>query len=162
MRKTTALATLLAVIMMVAAPATAAPREEVTFAGPSYFNGSGEFTTIGGHGLVCPQGTISNLKSTTSPKNGESPNRVNMQIHKKFVCDDGLGTFVIKLQVHIPVQIDENNWPTFNWVIVDGTGEYMQLKGNGSGFAAGPIFGDDPWPIGVFDVYQGQIHAPGS
>lgn len=162
MRVSTALAALVAGLMLIPAPAAAtSPPEEITIEGPSYFDGSGEFTTTGGDGLLCPEGSFSDLDRRTSPKHGQSPQRINLQIHREFVCADGTGTFVLKLQVHIPVNIDEDNWPTFTWVVVGGTADYAELKGTGSGFAAFPIFDGDPWPIGVFDVYLGQVHTAG-
>ena len=160
MRKLSVITAALVMILAVAAPATAAPPEEVTLAGPSYFTGSGEFMTTDEAGLICPSGTTTDIFGKTSPPDGQSPNRINLQIRKLFVCGDNSGSFEIKLQVQIPVNIDENNWPTFTWVVVGGTGDYEDLKGNGSGFAAFPIFGGDPWPIGVFDVYQGHMHFP--
>jgi hypothetical protein len=147
--------------MVLAAPAAASPPEEITIEGPSYFDGSGEFTTTGVDGLLCPAGSFSDLESRTSPKHSQSPQRINMQIRREYVCADGTGTFVLKLQVHIPVNIDENNWPTFTWVVVGGTADYAELKGTGSGFAAFPIFNGEPWPIGVFDVCHGQVHTAG-
>ena len=162
MRKIITIAAVLVAIIAAAAPVAAAPPEEVTLHGPSFFDGSGTFATIDEAGLLCPSGTTSDVFKKTSPPEGQSPNVINMQIRKLFVCDDGSGSFEIKLQVQIPVSIDMDNWPTFSWVVVDGTGDYEDLKGNGSGFAAYPIFGEDPWPIGVYDVYEGRMHLPGN
>lgn len=162
MRKVSVITAALAMILAVAAPVAAAPPEGVTLEGPSYFTGTGEFTTTDEAGLICPSGITTDIFKKTSPPDGQSPNRINLQIRKLFACGDGSGSFEIKLQVQIPVNIDMDNWPTFTWVVVDGTGEYEDLKGNGSGFAAFPIFGEDLWPIGVYDVYQGHMHFPGN
>jgi hypothetical protein len=53
MRVSTALAALVAGLVLIPAPAAAtSPPEEITIEGPSYFDGSGEFTTTGGDGLL--------------------------------------------------------------------------------------------------------------
>lgn len=148
--------------LVMAAPVAASPPEGITMEGPSYFSGTGTFTTTAGVGMLCPSGSITDTSYETSPPDGQSSNRINKQIKRLYVCDDGTGSFEIKLQVQIPVNIDENNWPTFSWVVTGGTGDYGNLKGNGSGFAAFPIFGADPWPIGVYDVYEGHMHFAGN
>lgn len=157
-----------AALFLVALPigsAGATPPEQVTFEGPAYFAGpdigTGSFTATGpavDSGTMCQTGTVADMYTKAAPKSGQSPNGVNLQIVKELTCDDGTGTFMIKLQVHIA------DYPTFNWVVVDGTGDYEKLKGNGSGFGAFPLFGTDPdpdpdpGPIGVWDVYEGKLH----
>lgn len=155
-----AVAALFLVVLPVAA-AVAAPPEDVTFEGPAFFDGpdagTGEFTASGpavDSGMMCPSGALVDVYVKAAPMIGQSPRGVNLQIVKEFTCDDGSGTFLVKLQV----RIDYLKWPTFNWVVMDGTGAYEDLKGNGSGFGLRPIFNCDPDPIGVFDVYEGKLH----
>jgi hypothetical protein len=117
--------------------------------------GTGFFTATGpavDSGAMCPGGTVADVFTKAAPKMGQSPNGVNFQIVKEFTCDDDTGTFLIKLQVHITY------FPTFNWVVVDGTGAYEDLKGNGDGYGAYPLFNGAPVPIGVQDVYEGKLH----
>ena len=154
-----------AALFLVALPlaaAVAAPPEEVTFEGPSYFwdgtvPGHGTFNASGpavDSGAMCDHGSTQDWYTKAAPKMGQSPMGVNLQIVKEFYCSDGSGTFFVKLQV----RIDFLKWPTFNWVIKGGTGDYEELKGNGNGFAAFPIFNHGPDPIGVYDVYEGKLH----
>jgi hypothetical protein len=140
-------------------PASASPPEQVTFVGPAYFMGpdagAGLFTATGpavDSGAMCPGGTVLDVFGKLAPKMGQSPNGFNMQIVNEFTCGDGTGTFMIKLQVHITY------YPTFNWVVVGGTGDYEDLRGNGDGYGDHPLFNGAPVPIGVWDVYEGKLH----
>jgi len=161
MRKIILLVAALA-LFLVALPiasAGAAPPEQVTFEGEAFFAGpdagTGFFTADGpavGSGAMCPGGTVVDVYTKAAPKMGQSPNGVNFQIVKEFTCDDDTGTFLIKLQVRIM------SYPMFNWVVVGGTGDYENLKGNGSGFGERPLFNGAPDPIGVWDVYEGKLH----
>jgi hypothetical protein len=137
----------------------ATPSEDVRFEGPSYFGppGFGTFIASGpgvDSGAICATGTTLDVFGKVAPKMGQSPNGVNMQVVKEFTCDDRSGSFFVKLQVHI----DYRTWPTFNWVVKGGTGDYEDLKGNGDGFALFPLFNGGPEPIGVYDVYEGKLH----
>jgi len=161
MRKIILLVAALA-LFLVALPiasAGATPPEQVTFEGEAFFAGpdagTGFFTAAGpavDSGAMCQGGTVMDVYTKAAPKMGQSPNGVNLQIVKEFTCDDDTGTFMIKLQVRI------TNYPTFNWVVVDGTGAYEDLKGNGDGFGEFPLFNGIPEPIGVWDVYEGKLH----
>jgi hypothetical protein len=153
-----------AALFLVALPvasAGAAPPEQVMFEGPSFFDGpgafTGEFMATGpavDSGAVCQTGVTADLYTKAAPKTGQSPNGVNLQVLKEFTCEDGSGDFLVKLQV----RIDFLKWPVFNWVIVGGTGDYEDLKGNGDGWGVFPIFNGGPEPIGVNDVYEGKLH----
>ena len=153
-----------AALFLVALPAASAgatPPEQVRFEGPSFFDGpdalTGEFTATGpavDSGAVCGSGATEDLYTKAAPKMGQSPIGVNLQILKEFTCDDDSGSFEVRLQV----RIDFLKWPVFNWVIVGGTGDYEDLKGTGNGYAAFPLFEGYPYPIGVWDVYEGKVH----
>jgi hypothetical protein len=161
MRKTI-LMTAVVALFLVALPIAsvgATPPEQVTIEGPAFFAGpaagTGFFAATGpavDSGAMCASGIVADVYTKTAPKMGQSPNGVNFQIVKEFTCDDDTGTFLIKLQVHITY------FPTFNWVVVDGTGAYEDLKGNGDGYGAYPLFNGAPVPIGVQDVYEGKLH----
>ena len=139
------------------ASAGASPPEQVTFEGPAFFAGdnagTGDFTASGPavvSGAICVSGITNDLLTNTH----QTPKGVNLQILKEFTCDDGSGSFQVKLQVRILfLQLS-----TFNWVVVGGTGNYEDLKGNGSGFASGWLFDGSPDAIGVWDVYEGKLH----
>jgi hypothetical protein len=161
MRKTILLVAV-AALFLIALPMTAAGAttpEPVTFEGPSFFPvsgpGTGLFTATGpavDSGAMCPSGSFVDVLGKPAPNMGQSPNGFNLLLVRDFTCDDGSGTFLIKLQVHITY------YPTFNWVVVDGTGDYEELRGNGDGYGAYPLFNGVPDPIGVWDVYEGRLH----
>lgn len=161
MRKIVLLVAVLA-LFLVALPiasAGATPPEQVTFEGEAFFAGSGagtgSFTATGpavDSGAMCEEGIVADVYGKMAPKMGQSPNGFNMQIVKEFTCDDESGTFFIKLQVRI------TDYPVFNWVVVGGTGDYEDLKGNGDGYGAYPLPIGSPDPIGVWDVYEGKLH----
>ena len=161
MRKIILLVAVMA-LFLVALPiasAGATPPEQITIEGPAFFAGpdagTGSFTATGpaiDSGAMCPGGDVADVYTKAAPKRGQSPNGVNLQIVKEFTCDDDSGTFYIKLQVRI------TDYPTFNWVVVGGTGDYQDLKGNGKGYGAFPLFNGGPEPIGVWDVYEGKLH----
>jgi hypothetical protein len=153
-----AIAALFVVALPIASAGATTP-EGVTFEGPSFFAGpdagTGFFTATGpavDSGSVCGDGTTVDLYTKAAPKMDQSPMGVNYQIVKEFTCGDGSGSFLIKLQVRFTY------YPTFNWVVVGGTGDYEDLKGNGDGFGAFPLFNHAPDPIGVWDVYEGMLH----
>jgi hypothetical protein len=151
-----------AALFMVALPigaAGATTPEQVTFEGPSFFPfagpGTSLFTAVGpavDSGAMCPNGSSVDIYAKGAPNMDQSPNGWNLQLAREFTCDDGSGTFLMKLQVHITY------FATFNWVVMDGTGDYEDLKGNGDGYSAFPIFNGGPDPIGVWDVYDGKLH----
>ena len=151
-----AVATLFLVALPVAS-AVAAPPEQVVIQGPAFFGGSnadtGDFTASGPaevSGTICDQGTTRDLeKSTHQTRKG-----VHLRVLKEFTCDDSSGTFQLELKVRIP----NGQLATFQWVVVGGTGNYANLKGNGSGFALNWIPAAPPAAIGVTDVYTGKLH----
>ena len=151
-----------AALFLVAVPlgaASATTPEQVTFEGPAFFAGpdagTGFFAAMGpavDSGTMCPGGTFTDVYAKGAPNMGQSPNGFNLQLVRDFTCEDGTGTFLMKLQVQITYLA------TFNWVVLDGTGAYEDLKGNGNGYGDFPLFGPGPEPIGVQDVYEGKLH----
>ena len=141
------------------ASAVAAPPERVDFVGDAFFAGpnagTGNFIATGparDSGAICESGDTADLFTNTHT----TPKGVNLKILKEFTCDDGTGTFQVKLQVQIPSE----QLSTFRWVVVGGTGDYEDLKGNGSGFAVAwlPSGSDFSTANGVVDVYEGKLH----
>ena len=82
-----------------------------------------------------------------------SPTGFNFIGIKYFTCDDGSGEFYVNLQA----RIDYRKGVSFNWNVLNGTGEYEDLHGAGSGIG---IPGE---PCGnpddcVLDIYFGGLH----
>ena len=144
-----------AALFLVALPvasAVAAPPEQVSFGGPAFFAGdhpfTGAFVAEGpavDSGAMCPVGTTTYVVTNER----QTPKGVNLTILREFTCDDVTGTFQVRLQVRIPSE----QLSTFRWVVVGGTGDYEDLKGNGNGFGLFPI-----GEFGVWDVYEGKLH----
>ncbi len=120
-------------LVTVIAPAAAAAPKPVTidvvntFAdGPPF----GTFTASGSavdSGLICPSGAT--LDPLDLFAGGQSGRKLQILVLKQFTCDDGSGTFLIKMQVHIDFATGE----TFTWVVLNGTGDYEHLNGGGPG-----------------------------
>ena len=73
---------------------------------------------------------------------------MNFQVVKEFTCDDGSGSFFVKLQVR-----SDRKGVNFNWTILGGTGPYAKLHGSGNGTGEG-IDGLN----GILDSYSGAVH----
>ena len=152
MRKLTIGAALLAAVAVLSPSAVdAGPPLDVTFEVPTTISEEGPtfgpFTASGAavdSGDMCPSGDTIDLFGRPS---GGTPQGVNIQVVKLFTCDDGSGSFVVKLQVRIDRKGDN-----FQWVVLEGAGAYERLHGVGDGVGF-------PTPDGVFDVYQGQLHV---
>ena len=80
---------------------------------------------------------------------GFSPNGFNFQAVKHFTCDDGSGEFFVNLQA----RIDFRKGVTFQWNVLSGTGDYVDLHGAGSGVGL-----DLCGPDCVLDFYDGGLH----
>lgn len=117
--------------------------ESSIFGDPGPFVASGPAVT---DGLVCAAGTVVDARAKAT---GFSPNGFNFQGIKHFICEDGSGEFFVNLQA----RIDFTRGTTFNWNILSGTDDYVDLHGAGSGVGL-PLCGPDC----VFDVYEGGLH----
>lgn len=115
-------------------PVSAATPKSVNLDVNTYFDETGphgDFTATGDAarlGLICPSGR---QYDTSDEFAGYQSQRVlQIQNHKVFVCDDGSGTILLKLQIHIVFATGE----TFTWVVEGGTGAYERLGGQGSAY----------------------------
>jgi hypothetical protein len=131
------------VMLALAVPAGAdSPPSGVEIVVPGF---EGPFTASGpavDDGILCATGTAVNGDVRGA---GFQSNRLfNLTVFKEFTCDDASGSFVLKLQV----QVNSVRGTSFNWVVVSGTGEYVDLHGRGRGFVA---------PVDT-DIYQGGVH----
>ena len=122
--------------------------EVVTSIGP-FGDASGPFVASGpavDSGLMCASGETVGSPGTVTGFNSQAG--INIKADKLFICDDGSGEFVLKLQVRI-----DHKGDNFNWNVVDGSGDYANLHGSGSGIGI-PICGPDC----VVDIFDGGMH----
>jgi hypothetical protein len=112
---------------------------------PNGFN-TGDFVTSGAAsgGLICAKGTLVDTSLIFVGFQGGQGFQV--QVRKTFTCDDGSGTFFVKLQVH--GQFDGTE--TFSWVVQGGTGKYQSLRGSGNGSTV-------PTNTGNINTYDGFL-----
>jgi hypothetical protein len=132
--------------------ALAAPQLDLHFEVLEYIGTSGESFVASGDsvdaGRVCATGTVDDLVTQSSgPKNGGF---AILRVLKRFHCGDGSGTFDVRLIVNLNLV---THYTTAKWIIVDGMGDYVNLKGNGT-LTGTPV---DPG-ISIFDVYDGNTH----
>jgi hypothetical protein len=98
--------------------------------------------------LVCATGTVDDLEVIVSgPING---NFRILNVLKRFTCDDLSGTFDVKMVVKLDLL---TNATTAHWKIVDGSGSYVNLKGNGTLVGTPIVPGTS-----ILDVYDGKVH----
>jgi hypothetical protein len=133
-------------LLTVIAPVAAATPKPATIDVVNTFAGdptTGTFTAVGSavdSGLICPSGTTVDTRNGFA--GGQSGRKLQILVIKEFTCEDGSGTFLIKMQVHIDFATGE----TFTWVVLSGTGEYGHLQGSGQGVTAS--LPDDPAGVG--------------
>ena len=145
-----------AAVVAVAAPAAASTPQAVTIVSHVVFNPDGpnygEFTTSGSateSGLICESGTF---VDTAIRFAGYQSDRgtVQLLVVKQFTCDDGSGTFTVKLQIQANF---DTGIESFSWVVLDGTGDYASLHGAGSGSTV-----PNP-PTGNINTYEGFLRG---
>jgi hypothetical protein len=136
------------------APAAAGRTEQVTITSHMTFNfpdpNTGDFTTSGpatDSGLICPAGTV--LDTSLVFGGFQSGRGFQVLVRKTFTCNDGSGTFFVKLQVHAA----NDGTESFTWVAQGGTGAYESLRGSGTGFS---VPNDDP-STGNTNNYEGFL-----
>ena len=114
--------------------------------GPNYgdFDASG---TAVDSGLICASGTFVDTGIRFA---GYQSDRgiVQLLVVKEFTCDDGTGTFTVKLQIQANF---DTGIESFTWVVLGGTGEYGSLHGSGSGSTVPNA------PIGNVNTYEGFL-----
>lgn len=111
---------------------------------------SGTFDASGdaaASGLICQHGTVLDLV-TIDREAFASGKLLDFTVPKKFTCDDGSGTFVVELVIHIdPVVKTE----TFTWRVLRGTAAYVRLQGAGTGTTLSSA------PSRVLNTYTGTL-----
>jgi hypothetical protein len=130
------LAAALALGVMAGPAAAAAPPKPVTIVSDVTFNPDGpnfgSFTATGAAvdaGTMCGSGTFVDTGIRFAGFQGRQ-GEVQLQVFKTFTCDDGSGTFDVKMQIQANF---DTGIETFQWVITGGTGDYAALHGSGSG-----------------------------
>ena len=129
-------------LMLPAVPAAATPPSEAEIVVPGF---AGTFTATGpavDDSVICGSGEVAD--TYVKGAGFQSGRGFNLTVGKQFTCADGSGTFDAKLQV----RIDFARGVMFHWVITEGSGDYVDLHGTGSGFVV---------PVDT-DVYQGAFH----
>jgi hypothetical protein len=137
--------------VMPAASASATTPSAVHFDVPTTFGAVNRFTASGAavdNGLICSRGDVIDVIGKAS--GFQSGLGGNFLVVKEFVCDDGSGSFTVKLQVRLDFRAGTD---TFSWVILGGTSDYADLHGRGSGV------GVDGAENFVRDVYDGAVHV---
>ena len=124
------------VALTLAGPAGAASPEGVTLLSHVTFNPDGpnygDFDATGAavdSGTMCASGTFVDVGIRFA---GFQSNRgeVQLQVVKEFTCDDGSGTFIVKMQIQANF---DTGIETFSWVVLGGTDDYASLRGSGLG-----------------------------
>ena len=156
-RRTHAIVAMLAAILAltaIAGPVGAASPQSVTIVSHVTFNPDGpnygDFDATGNavdSDVICPSGTFVDIGLRFA---GYQSNRgiVQLQVVKEFTCDDGTGTFVVKLQIQANF---DTGIESFTWVVLGGTGAYGSLRGSGSGSTVPNA------PIGNINTYIGIL-----
>jgi hypothetical protein len=100
-------------------------------------------------GLMCSSGTVIDLPGAwaSGPPSGTF---TILHTSKHFECDDGSGTFDVRMVVRLDLT---SGGTTANWIVIGGTGAYSTLKGNGN------LVGI-PGGTGAIidDYYDGKLH----
>ncbi len=138
------------------APVAAAPPQQVTIVSHMNFNPDGfnygTFEASGSavdSGVVCDSGLVDDTRLIFA--GFQSGRGIQIPVRKTFTCDDGSGTFFVKIQVHLDLATSTES---FSWVVLGGTGDYVNLHGSGDGSTVSD--GSHP-QTGNFNTYVGFL-----
>jgi len=143
----------LGIVAALGAPVLAGAPQRVTIVSNVTFNPNGpnfgDFTATGPavvSGVICATGTFVDIGLKFQ---GFESNRgmVQLQVIKEFTCDDGSGTFVVKLQIQANF---DTGIESFSWVVLGGTGDHSALRGAGRGSTV-------PTDTGNINTYSGFL-----
>ena len=130
-------------------PAIAATPQTTTFAVvESFETGTGVFTSNGS--VLCASGTTTNVFLGTG---GQSDRGLILHDLKTITCDDGSGTFTLLLQGRTGFNV--GNGTSGQWVVLSGTGDYVDLHGQGTFAGSYTPVGEEP--TGVSEMYDGWL-----
>lgn len=140
-------------IMLIVTPALAAPPLAVHIEVPATINPDPDPFVASGPavnaGALCPTGTSTDLSVVIVADPPGTTIRI-LKVVKRFICDDGSGTFDVNLVVKLDLATHETS---ARWSIAGGTGDYVGLHGNGNLIGTPIVPGSS-----IFDVYDGIIH----
>ena len=143
----------LVAIVAAAAPVGAATPQDVTIVSHVTFDPDGnygDFIASGPavtSGLICGSGTFIDTRLQFAGFQGRH-GIVQLLVVKEFTCDDGTGTFEVKLQIRANF---DTGIETFTWTVLGGTDQYESLHGGGHGSTVG-----NP-PTGNINTYVGKL-----
>ena len=139
-------------LLTTASAAFAAPPLSVHIEVLEFIAQSGESFAASGAavdaGMLCPSGEVYDVSTVISGPAGGAYNILHVLKH--FECSDASGTFNIRLIVRLDNATHET---TASWQVVEGTGDYAGLHGNGSLVGTPVVAGES-----IYDVYDGQVH----
>lgn len=152
--RSTSLSVLIAFVLLAITVSTvfAAPPLDVHIQVDELIGGIGvnePFTASGAAvdaGLICAAGMVQDvsISYTGAPS---APFRI-IQVLKHFSCD--AGTFDVRMVVQLDLA---TNYTTASWRVVSGTGNYADLRGNGSLVGTPIVVGES-----IHDDYYGSLH----
>lgn len=155
-RRPVAVIVALGLALVIAAPTVAAGPTAVHIVSPMHFNqdtfNTGTFEASGAavdDGILCASGTV--VDTGIILAGGQSGRKIQIPVRKTFTCDDGSGSFFVKIQVHLDLSTFTER---FSWVIQGGTDAYASLRGSGSGTTIPD--GSDP-QTGNINTYDGSV-----
>ena len=130
------------------ASAIAARQQTATFAVVGEFEAPGEFTSDGS--LVCASGSTSD---EFFPSGFQSGRGIVLHDRKTISCDDGSGTFTLLIQGRTGFNVGDGT--SGHWVVLSGTGDYLNLVGRGTFTGSYTPIGAEP--TGISEVYVGWL-----
>ena len=143
-----------ALTISVAWPVAAGAPEAVTIVSDvTFVEGGpniGSFTTSGDaadSGAICGAGSFEDTGIRFAGGQART-GIVQLQVFKTFTCDDGSGTFDVKMQIQANF---DTGIETFTWVVIGGSGDDASLHGAGTGSTV-------PRPGGNTNTYVGMVH----
>jgi hypothetical protein len=143
-----------ALTISVAWPVAAGAPEAVTIVSDvTFVEGGpniGSFTTSGDaadSGSICPAGSFEDTGIRFAGGQART-GIVQLQVFKTFTCDDGSGTFDVKMQIQANF---DTGIETFTWVVTGGSGDYASLHGAGTGSTVPRLGGNTNTYVGMLN-----------
>ena len=102
-------------------------------------------------GIICPEGIATDIYNRGSGYQSKW-GAANYLVLKEFTCDDGSGSFILKIEARVDWRGDNGPWNVFS-----GSGSYEKLHGAGSLYGE-YFFDDEDNVIGVYDYVSGKVH----
>ena len=105
---------------------------------------------VEGGDVICDTGgSVTDLEYSVQPLGPQQSENWQLMVVKEFGCPDG--TFIVLIKRRF-TSTSPLTAEVFTWTIVDGTGAYSDLRGQGSGSTVFPADGE------FLNTYTGQLH----